>query len=226
MLADNPVAFGALMSVFAASQFLSNLLIHTPEYYEILANPTIRDRPRSVEDFTAEGLRRVAIGSTPGMKRDALRRFKPPEVLRAGVRDILGYASVTETVAEISAFAEACVRIALRICEAENDLCVIAMGKLGGRELNYASDIDLVFVHADTLPSRRRAVWRNRCAKRSPKSPTRGFSFAWICACARRAASGRCRAPYHPAGPTTSRGRNPGSARPSSRRGPSRATPS
>jgi glutamate-ammonia-ligase adenylyltransferase len=152
LLAQHPAALDALVTIFSASQFLSDILIRNPEYFEVLANPAIRDRPRALADFLADASRRITIARTTNAKRDALRRFKPPEVLRIGARDILGYADVPTTVAEISDFAEACVRSAVLIAEAEKEFAVIAMGKLGGHELNYASDIDLIFVHADTLP--------------------------------------------------------------------------
>lgn len=152
LLTEHPAALDALVTVLAASQFLSDILIRNPEYFEVLANPAIRDRQRTAADFLDEARRRVAIARTENAKRDALRRFKPPEVLRIGARDILGLADVPATVAEISSFADACVQLAVEIAGAQTDFAVIAMGKLGGCELNYASDIDLIFIHADTLP--------------------------------------------------------------------------
>jgi len=152
ILSTHEALLDALLTLLAASQFLSDLLIKNPEYLEILANPTIRDRKRDMADFLADARRRIAVAKTPGMRRDALRRFKPPEVLRIGARDILGYASTTETVAEISDFAEACVRAATEIVDIGSGFAVIGMGKLGGHELNYASDIDLIFVHDDAMP--------------------------------------------------------------------------
>ena len=88
---------------------------------------------------------------------EALRRVKRREILRIGARDVLGIASFTETVADLSAFAEAAVGVAYQVARAEMErrygpcegleFAVIAMGKLGGRELNYSSDIDLMFVY-------------------------------------------------------------------------------
>jgi len=158
LLASYPAAARMLLTVFAASQFFADLLIHTPEYSEILTNPTIRDRGRDEAALWADLSRRVGIAKTPNARRDALRRFKPPEVLRIGVRDLLGYADMPQTARAISDFAGACVRMALQICAEERGLvappfAVFALGKLGGRELNYASDIDLVFVHGDDMPA-------------------------------------------------------------------------
>ena len=155
LLAPHPIATRMLVTIFATSQFFADLLIQTPEYLEVLLNPTIRDRGRDLAAFQADLARRVAIAATPNAKRDALRRFKPPEILRIGIRDILGFATMPETAREISDFAEACVQMALTICREERrdshhlPFAVIAMGKLGGQELNYSSDIDLIFVHGD-----------------------------------------------------------------------------
>ncbi len=157
-LASDPSAAPALLTVFAASQFFADLLIHTPEYLEVLTNPAIRDRARNADALWADLSRRVGIARTPNAKRDALRRFKPPEVLRIGVRDLLGYATMPETARAISDFADACVRMAWQICADEQGqpdapFAVLALGKEGGQELNYASDIDLIFVHGDDFPA-------------------------------------------------------------------------
>ncbi len=157
-LAAYPAAAAMLLSLFAASQFFAELLIANPEYLEVLTNPAIRDRGRGASELWADLERRVGVAKTPNARRDALRRFKPPEVLRIGARDLLGFADVPETVEAISDFADVCVRMALEISAEERKLmdapfAVFALGKLGGRELNYASDIDLIFVHGDVMPA-------------------------------------------------------------------------
>lgn len=157
-LASDPSAAPALLTVFAASQFFADLLIQTPEYLEVLTNPTIRDRARDADALWADLSRRVGIAKTPNARRDALRRFKPPEVLRIGVRDLLGYATMPETARAISDFADASVRMAWQICadelgQPDAAFAVFALGKEGGQELNYASDIDLIFVHGDDFPA-------------------------------------------------------------------------
>lgn len=153
-LAAYPLAARILVTVLAASQFFADLLISNPEYLEALTNPNLRNRPRDAGAFWDDMARRVAIAKTPNARRDALRRVKGPEVLRIGVRDLLGDADEPTVVREISDFADACVKMALQICREERggqapSFAVIAMGKLGGRELNYSSDIDLIYVHGD-----------------------------------------------------------------------------
>ncbi len=70
---------------------------------------------------------------------------------RVAARD-LGGATLEDVVAEISAIADACIARALSLVPGGDRLAVIGMGKLGGAELNYASDVDLVFVHEGTGP--------------------------------------------------------------------------
>src|SRR2546426_66760 len=95
---------------------------------------------------------------------NALRRFKYRQLLRVGSRDLLGDADLTVTTEELSRLADVCLEATWRWAEerlrerfgvpqgpdgAPTGLAVIGMGKLGGDELNYSSDIDLVFVYGD-----------------------------------------------------------------------------
>jgi glutamate-ammonia-ligase adenylyltransferase len=182
LLASYPAAARMLVTVFAASQFFADLLIHTPEYLEVLTNPRIRDRGRDAAALWADLSRRVGIAKTANARRDALRRFKPPEVLRIGVRDLLGYADMPQTARAISDFADVCVRMALQICAEERGLAappfaVFALGKLGGQELNYASDIDLVFVHGDALPTGEAVKMGEAVRDALAKATDAGFVF-------------------------------------------------
>src|SRR5439155_12703452 len=86
----------------------------------------------------------------------ALRRHRTRELVRIGGRDLLGLASVGDTVREISALAEGVIEVAVGCVRARlaaewgavgAAFCVLGMGKLGGAELNYSSDIDLVYVY-------------------------------------------------------------------------------
>lgn len=181
LLGDSPAVADILLSVFAASQFLADLLVATPEYVEILSNPTLRTRPRDADALRSDLSRRVAIAHTPNAKRDALRRFKPPEILRIAVRDLLGDAPMPETARALSDFADVCVEEAVRICreEAQADFpfAVIALGKLGGQELNYASDIDLMFVHGDDADARAAVKLGETIRDTLAKATDAGFVF-------------------------------------------------
>jgi len=182
LLAAHPTVAQMLVTIFAASQFFADLLIHTPEYLEVLTNPAIRNRGRGEGELWADLTRRVGITKTPNARRDALRRFKPPEVLRIGIRDLLGIASMPETARAISDFADVCVRMAEQICAEELGLtdppfAVFALGKLGGQELNYASDIDLIFVHGDDMRAAEAVKLGEAVGDALAKATDAGFVF-------------------------------------------------
>jgi glutamate-ammonia-ligase adenylyltransferase len=88
-----------------------------------------------------------------------LRRFRRRAMLRVAARDLAG-APLDEVVAEISAIADACLLEALQLVAGGDTLAVIGLGKLGGDELNYASDVDLLFVHAEPGSGRQEAAGR------------------------------------------------------------------
>jgi glutamate-ammonia-ligase adenylyltransferase len=90
---------------------------------------------------------------------DGLRRFRRRAMLRIAARDLAG-GPFEEIVAEISAVAEECLRESCRRLAPNEAFCVIALGKLGGAELNYASDVDVVFVHSGAGSERQEAKER------------------------------------------------------------------
>ena len=77
---------------------------------------------------------------------DGLRLFRRRAMLRVASRD-LGGAQFEDVVREITAVAEACLEVAWRLAAGDLRLAVVGLGKLGGAELNYASDVDVIFVH-------------------------------------------------------------------------------
>src|SRR5262249_42235509 len=91
---------------------------------------------------------------------DVLRRFRSDEMLRIGVHDIQGELHYTAVADQLSALADTCLAKAYEIALAERDarfgrppnlgLAVVALGKLGSQELNYPSDLDLIFVFGPT----------------------------------------------------------------------------
>jgi glutamate-ammonia-ligase adenylyltransferase len=158
LLAENPGLVGLLVRLFGTSEFLSATLLRQPELLDTLLAP--EPTTRQGHECTAQELRRALEGAEPGSGRlDALRRIKKAEELRIGLADILEQADVTETQQALTLLAEACLASALEM--AEQDLCarygrpdppgfsIVGMGKLGGAELGYASDLDLLFVFRD-----------------------------------------------------------------------------
>jgi glutamate-ammonia-ligase adenylyltransferase len=103
-------------------------------------------RPRSRDELDAE----VAVDLERLGDADGLRRFRRRAMTRVAARDLAG-AGLEEIVAEISAVADVCLNRAVALAEGAG-LAVIGLGKLGGGELNYASDVDVLFVHPEPGP--------------------------------------------------------------------------
>ncbi|HEX6331649.1 MAG TPA: hypothetical protein VF129_10245 [Actinomycetota bacterium] len=133
-----PVAIRLLGFSTAASDFL----VANPEETAALVDLRVRSRSELDAELEADTAR---LGAA-----DGLRRFRRRAMLRVAARD-LGGAPLEDVVAEISAVAEACLDGASSAAGA-GGLAVVGLGKLGGGELNYASDVDVVFVHVEPGP--------------------------------------------------------------------------
>lgn len=139
-LLAHPEVAEAAARLLGFSTAASDFLVAHPDELGALADL----RPRSLAELLEEVRADVArLGPEAG-----LRRFRRRAAARVAARDLAG-ASLEEVVAELTAVAEACLRVAAEEV-GHPGLAVVGMGKLGGRELNYASDVDVLFVHAET----------------------------------------------------------------------------
>jgi glutamate-ammonia-ligase adenylyltransferase len=161
-LVRHPVSLELFCLVTGSSQYFADLLARQPEYFEIIANPGVRSGAKSAARLYRDASALVDTCRLPELKRDVLRRWKAREMLRIGVRDLAGLADMPATAREFSNLADACVQkahdialsmLALAPEASPPPFAILGMGKLGGQELNYSSDIDLMFVHGDDLPS-------------------------------------------------------------------------
>ncbi len=149
--------------VWAASEYIARSVARFPhEFADLIATGDL-ERSAAPDDLACRLARYLAeVRDEPGLQR-ALRRFRHRELIRIGWRDIAGLAPLDETLADLSELAEICVRGALAHLEPwawsawgtprapdgrTLRLVVLGMGKLGGRELNFSSDIDLIFAFA------------------------------------------------------------------------------
>ncbi len=144
------------------SRYAAQALVARPE---LLAEADL-ERAAGAPFSTAE-MARALLGSDSddedSFKR-RLRRLRQRVLLRTIARDLEGKADLAEVCATTSELADLTIRAALRWLR-EEDLIVVAMGKLGGGELNVSSDIDLVFVHPDASdPPRLERVGRRLIA--------------------------------------------------------------
>jgi len=125
-------------SVAAADFFIAH-----PEELASLADVG----PRAAEQLEREvGDTVAALGAA-----DGLRRFRRRAAYRLAARDLAG-GGVDDVMVELTAVAEACLRAAVVHAAPSSGLTVLGMGKLGGRELNYSSDVDVIFVHPGSGP--------------------------------------------------------------------------
>jgi glutamate-ammonia-ligase adenylyltransferase len=166
-LADGPTRASVLAGAFrdatgaaeracrllGSSRMLGDGLFHQPAFIDALADDEELAREHSHAELVESAMETLQWRTDVDHRRAGLRRFKRREFLRVAARDVLGLAPIEVTEREWSAIADACVDAALQALEPEVPFAVIGMGRLGGRELSYASDIDVVFVYDGDRPS-------------------------------------------------------------------------
>ncbi len=150
----------ALLWALGGSPFLGEQLVRCPEWADWLTRPHRLARSRHAREIAGDARRAIAEGGRDAA-RDVLRLARRREVLLVAVRDLLRLSPVAETLAALSSVGDALVQVALETTVTElrashapaagreeaGGFTVLALGKLGGRELNFSSDIDLVYVH-------------------------------------------------------------------------------
>lgn len=153
-LADNPRAVEILVKLFVNSQFLTEILLRNSEYLERLTNHKRIADFKSREEFRTEAEEAIKQANDVIEKLEALRTFQHWELLRISACDNFGLLDLRSVTVQLSLLADAVVQTALTVISADlevavDDFVILAFGKLGGEELNYSSDIDLVFVSRD-----------------------------------------------------------------------------
>ncbi|MCB0165262.1 MAG: glutamine synthetase adenylyltransferase [Anaerolineae bacterium] len=156
--AANPRAIEILLKIFEGSQFLTEILLRNPNYFDRLTAHHQLTQPKTLPQFMADTraiLSRTFDATDPQniATLDSLRRFQRWELLRTGASDLLGAFDLSTITLQLSHLADSLVETALALAARQSDIdaadfFVIGMGKLGGEELNYSSDIDLLFLAA------------------------------------------------------------------------------
>lgn len=151
LLTSNPKLLELVLKLFDHSRFLADVIVRKPALLEAIAYEGLLGVRRSEKEMR-EALEKE---EEDDLERK-LRWFKRSELLRIEVRDILGLAaSQQETYQEISNLAQVCLqaavdhlvrRQAVSKKSGQDSFCVIAMGKFGGGELSYGSDLDILFI--------------------------------------------------------------------------------
>ena len=161
LLSTHPSAARRLLNLFGQSDYLSHFFLRHPELLDSLVQPADEARKpeeRLRQEMAARAHRHEGVEARLG----ALRRYKNEEVLRIGICDIQDELTVPEVAAQLTALADGALDEALFLAEAEvrdrhgdpvrpggrDSLVALGMGKLGGRELGYHSDLDLIFLYS------------------------------------------------------------------------------
>lgn len=153
------------IAIFGHSRYLGETLLHSPELLASFVDQKSLDRNFSREDF-AEELTRFRARAPETDLAPLLAEFKRRQYVRIVLRDVLNISSLAGTTAEISGLADALIEAALHGAQDElqqryatqhnenglveqHRFTILALGKLGGNELNYNSDIDLMYLYND-----------------------------------------------------------------------------
>src|SRR5436190_7974417 len=152
-----PLGEAALIHLLAVSSICAARLTHDPDSLLWLCQPQVCGAPRGYAEMLGY-LQRSAGNSIADQGFSALRFWKGREMTRIAVRELANVASLEETTGELSQVAEICIRNVFEHWNAElrqqygspkAEFAILALGKLGGGELNHSSDVDLLFLYSE-----------------------------------------------------------------------------
>ena len=150
-----PLGEEALLRLFALSSICAARIAQSPRLLNWLSEVCLQARDQV--DMTNE-LYRMAENSVSANNFRALRRWKNKEMTRIALRELANMATLEETTLELSQLAEISVREVFahwnsKLRESSGapdaEFAILALGKLGGRELNHSSDVDLIFLYSE-----------------------------------------------------------------------------
>ncbi|MGH9948168.1 MAG: DUF294 nucleotidyltransferase-like domain-containing protein [Pyrinomonadaceae bacterium] len=165
-LLKNDALLSDILTLVSYSPLIATTLLQAPEYIAWLgrkrADSAVRDKQELLES-----LARFSLTHSQLEPNVVLARFRRRELMRIFLRDIRRLATISEITEEISNLADAILEHALRLSQQELDnrfgqpqetdekgrkrpaeFCIVSLGKLGSKELNYSSDIDLIFIYS------------------------------------------------------------------------------
>jgi glutamate-ammonia-ligase adenylyltransferase len=142
---ESPEAARRLSLLLGTSRMFIEGFERQPELIGDLADDALAsaDRPALLE----RALNATAWRTEPEQQARALQRFRRTETVRSAVRDVLGLDDVQETAGALTALAEVTLEAALAAVDPQVPMAVIAMGRFGGAELSYASDLDVLLAY-------------------------------------------------------------------------------
>ena len=158
----HPAVLNSIKHVFAFSDFVSASCTRDPALLPDLIDSGDLNRQLDPEEYCGKLKKMLANVKDEETLLSLLRRSRRREMVRIAWRDLAGWADLSETMDALSAFADACLDQALGIlyqwqCDkfgiptaedgSEQHLVILGLGKLGARELNFSSDVDLIFTY-------------------------------------------------------------------------------
>src|SRR5438477_4514875 len=172
-----PLGEAALLHLFAVSSICAARIVRNPELLLWLSQPEICRQGRDHIEMANE-LYRAAKTDVAVNNFQILHRWKNKEMTRIALRELATAAALEETTAELSQLAEICVREVFAHWNTKfresfgspaADFAILALGKLGGGELNHSSDVDLIFLYSEEgelSPRLSYHQWFNRLAEK------------------------------------------------------------
>lgn len=163
MFMERQGALEAIISVCGSSLYLADLLIKSPELFDLLTVSTFTEYPKTLVQKHEE-VNQILKNTVESQVLSSLRRYKNDEIWRIALRNILGKADLPTTTEELSDLAEAILQGIYRQIDiqlrkehgtptsddgAPVTFAIIAMGKFGGRDLNFSSDLDIMYVYTE-----------------------------------------------------------------------------
>ncbi len=158
LLRENPSTLRTLIGLFGTSEYLTRIFLRHPELLDNLVRADLvrvdKDRASMRADLEA----RLEEVEEFEDQLDIVRRYRTEEFLRIGINDSNGLLDITVVSTQLSALAETCLASAYDVAQAAllkqldlaalpGRLVIVGMGKLGAGELNYNSDLDLIFLY-------------------------------------------------------------------------------
>lgn len=165
LLAENREVLKLIVSLFGMSEFFSKIFIGHPELLDSMVARTLASSFKDGTVMMQELGAMLAQAADFEEQLDVLRRYRHEEFLRIGMNDIYGKLGQTEIATQLTTLADACLTAAWTIATQElhrfgnptwsasdgsvrtADFAVICMGKMGGMELNYHSDLDIIYIY-------------------------------------------------------------------------------
>src|SRR5262249_20110404 len=140
---DAPLAAQRACTLLGSSRVLGDALRRQPDFVEQLADDALLRAEKDRNELVGDALQTLQWRENAAQRREGLRRFKRRELLRMGACALLGFAPVEMVERDLTHLAEACLEAAVASLEPPLPFAVVGMGRLGGAELSYASDIDV-----------------------------------------------------------------------------------